>query len=154
MSRRFARRALRLPAIAAFVLTPAALAANAHGGASYSGTLAGANHIAITLRVAANARAVVAVKIAGLPIYCSGNAPPGTPTLAFPRTTISRSGKFTATGQDMIGSGPLKGSVAATFKISGTFTANGREHGTITTRYSGAAKSCSGSSAYSTRASA
>jgi len=76
----------------------------------------------------------------------------GTPTLAFPRTAISASGKFTATGEDMIGSGPLAGSVAATFKISGTFTADGREHGVITTKYSGAAKRCSGSSAYSTRA--
>ena len=141
-----------MPAAAACALTPAALAATAHPGASYTGALTGARHIAITLRVSANARSVIAVHIANLPIYCAGNAPPGTPTLAFPRTAISASGKFTATGEDMIGSGPLAGSVAATFKISGTFTADGREHGVITTKYSGAAKRCSGSSAYSTRA--
>jgi hypothetical protein len=140
-----------LPGLAAWALTPAALAASAHAGATYTGALAGSGHIAITFRVSPNARAVVAVQITGLPIYCSGNAPPGIPTLAFPRTAISASGKFAASGKDMIGSGPLKGSVAATFKISGTFMAGGREHGTITTRYGGAAKGCSGSSSYSTR---
>ena len=152
MRNRVALRALLLPGVAAFALTPAALASTAHAGATYSGTLAGARHIAITLQVSANARAVIAVHIAGLPIYCPGKPPPGTPTLTFPHTAVTASGKFAATGEDMIGSGPLKGSVAATFKISGTFTANGREHGVIATRYGGAAKGCSGSSAYSTRA--
>jgi hypothetical protein len=152
MRRRVALRALLLPGAAACALAPAAFAATAHPGASYTGAFAGAPHIAITLRVSANARSVVAVHIANLPIYCAGNAPPGTPTLAFPRAAISPSGKFAATGEDTIGSGPLEGSVAATFKISGTFTANGREHGVIATKYSGAAKRCSGSSAYSTRA--
>jgi len=48
----------------------------------------------------------------------------------------------------MIASGPLKGSVAATLSASGTFTAAGAVHGTLTTSYGGGAKSCGGHSSY------
>ncbi|HEY7967270.1 MAG TPA: hypothetical protein VID68_09590 [Solirubrobacteraceae bacterium] len=136
---------------AAFALAPAALAATARAGATYKGSLAGARHIAITLRVSAGGRAVVALHIASLPIYCSGSGPPGTPTLTFRPSAISQTGEFSASGADMIDSGPLKGSIAATFKVSGTFTAGGGEHGVIVTAYGGAAKHCSGRSRYSTR---
>ena len=152
MRRRISLRAALALGLGACALAPVALAATAQAGATYAGSLAGSRHIAITLHVSPSGRAVVALHIATLPIYCAGNGPPGTPALAFPRSAISQAGKFSASGADMIGSGPLKGSVAATFKVSGTFTAGGRERGVILTTYSGAARHCSGSSAYSTRA--
>ena len=50
----------------------------------------------------------------------------------------------------MISSGPAKGSVAATLRVSGSFAGGGRESGTVTTTYGGPAAKCGGHSAYST----
>ena len=93
---------------------------------------------------------VESLRISSLPIYCGGSGPPGTPKIKFQNATISASGSFSSPGKDTIATGPLKGSVAATLVVSGSFSAGGHEHGTVTTTYGGPAKKCGGHSAYST----
>ena len=115
----------------------------------YRGSLSGAqSKISISFRTSAGGTQVQDLDIGALPIYCPGNGPPGKPSIVFLKAKISSSGKFSTAGKDMIESGPLKGTVAATLKATGTFTAGGRVHGTLTTTYSGPAKSCSGHSSY------
>jgi hypothetical protein len=115
----------------------------------YRGTLGGSqSKISISLRTSSGGGEVQGLHISALPIYCPGNGPPGTPTIVFAKARISASGRFSSAGKDMISSGPLKGSVVATLKLSGTFTAGGGVHGTITTIYGGSAKSCGGHSSY------
>jgi hypothetical protein len=120
-------------------------------GAGYTGALAGSHSkITISFRVSASGAEVENLRISGLPIYCAGNGPPGTPKIAFHNATISASGSFSSPGKDMVASGPLKGSVVATLLVSGSFSAGGHEHGTVTTTYTGPAKKCGGHSTYNT----
>ena len=119
-------------------------------GSVYRGALGGSqSKISISFRVSAGRSEIAGVNISALPIYCAGNGPPGTPTIVFAKAGISPAGRFSSAGKDMISSGPLKGSVVATLKLSGAFTAGGGVHGTITTIYGGSAKSCGGHSSYS-----
>lgn len=137
----------------ALVLAASAPAAAPQRGATYGGTVSmphGA--ITISLRVSADGGKVEDVQLAALPIYCAGNGPPGTPTIVFKSARVSAAGKFSSAGTDMLGSGPLKGSVAARLSVTGTFTSGGRLHGTLTTTFSGAAKQCGGHSPYTARA--
>ncbi len=137
--------------VALALLTAPALAASPVRGASYRGALGGSHaKIAISFRVSANGSQVQKLRISALPIYCAGSGPPGTPTLSFQGAKISASGTFSSSGKDIISSGPLKGSVAATLRVSGSFAAGGKESGTITTIYSGSAAKCGGRSSYST----
>jgi hypothetical protein len=130
-------------------LAAPALGAPALKSGVYRGFLAGVDSkISISLRVSAGGTQIAGVTLSALPIYCSGNGPPGTPSIVFAKAKISDARKFTTTGKDMIGSGPLKGSVAATFSVTGTFTAAGSVHGTLTTSFEGDAKSCGGHSSY------
>jgi hypothetical protein len=136
---------LAAPAVAATTL----LAASPPKTGVYHGSLGGSqSKISISFRVSAGGGDVEAMKIGALPIYCSGNGPPGTPTIVFQKAAITHAGKFTTRGRDVIASGPLKGSVVATLAVSGTFTAGGGVHGTTATSYGGPAKSCSGRSSY------
>jgi hypothetical protein len=136
-----------LPAL----LAAAALAAAPIKGATYRGTLSGARaKITIRFRVSAGATQVQNLRIASLPIYCSGNGPPGAPHISFANARISASGSFSSRGKDMITTGPLKSSVVATLLITGTFARDGKESGTVTTTYAGTAKQCGGHSTYTT----
>jgi hypothetical protein len=117
----------------------------------YRGSLAGsASKISISFRVSAAGGKLDALKMSALPIYCPGNGPPGSPALVFLKTKITHA-KFSTSGKDMIASGPLKGSVAATLKVTGSFAAGGSVQGTVTTTFGGPAKSCGGHSTYSAR---
>jgi hypothetical protein len=137
--------ALAAPAVAATTL----LAASPPKAGVYHGSLGGSRtKISISFRVSAGGADVEAMKISALPIYCSGNGPPGTPTILFQKAPITHTGKFATKGRDVIASGPLKGSVVATLAVSGIFTAAGSAHGTVATSYGGPAKSCSGTSSY------
>jgi len=107
--------------------------------------------IAISFRLSANGGRVEDVRLAALPIYCAGNGPPGTPTIVFKSAVVSAGGRFASPGEDMLGSGPLKGSVAARLTVTGTFASGGRVHGTLTTTFGGAARECGGHSPYSAR---
>jgi hypothetical protein len=127
------------------------LAAGPVKDGAYRGSLAGAaSKISISFRVSAGGAEIDAMKMSSLPIYCPGNGPPGSPALVFLKAKISHA-KFATRGKDMIASGPLKGSVAATLRVTGSFAAGGAVHGTVTTTFSGPAKSCSGHSSYNAR---
>src|SRR5579859_2486253 len=126
-----------------------ALAAPALRGAVYRGSLGGSqSKIAISFRVSSAGSEVEALRISALPIYCSGNGPPGTPTIVFATARVSAAGTFSSAGKDVIGSGPLKGQVVATLAVSGSFFAGGGAHGRITTSYGGPAKNCGGHSSF------
>jgi hypothetical protein len=126
-----------------------ALAAAPLKGSVYRGSLGGSqSKISISFRVSPGGGEIEGLNISALPIYCAGNGPPGTPMIAFAKAGISAAGRFSSAGKDMISSGPLKGSVVATLKLSGAFSAGGGVHGTITTIYGGSAKSCGGHSSY------
>lgn len=126
-----------------------ALAAAPLKGSVYRGALGGSqSKISISLRVSADGGEVEGVRISALPIYCRGNGPPGTPTIVFTKARISAAGRFSSAGKDMISSGPLKGSLVARVKLTGSFAAGGGVRGTITTIYGGPAKSCGGHSSY------
>ena len=133
------------------LLATAAFAAAPVKGAGYTGALAGSHSkITISFRVSASGAEVESLRISSLPIYCGGSGPPGTPKIKFQNATISASGSFSSPGRDTIATGPLKGSVVATLVVSGSFSAGGHEHGTVTTTYGGPAKKCGGHSAYIT----
>jgi hypothetical protein len=137
--------------VALALLAASALAASPIKGASYRGALRGSHaKIAISFRVSANGSQVQKLRISALPIYCAGSGPPGTPTLSFQDAKISAGGTFSGSGKDIIGSGPLKGSVAATLRVTGSFAAGGKESGIVTTIYSGSAAKCGGHSSYAT----
>jgi hypothetical protein len=127
------------------------LAADSARAGLYRGALEGSrSNITISFRVSAGM--VEGLAVSSLPLYCPGTGPPGTPTIVFANARISPGGRFAAAGKDMISSGRLKGAVAATLKVSGTFASDGSEHGTVTTDYGGgAATACGGHSAYKTR---
>jgi hypothetical protein len=139
--------------LVALVLVATSVAgANARKGGVYHGSLSGTqSKISIDVHVSPAGTAVVAITLSALPIYCPGNGPPGTPSIVFAKAKISAAGKFSTTGKDMIASGPLKGSVAATLTVNGTFTATGTLHGTLSTSYGGGAKRCGGHSSYNAR---
>ncbi|HVC85761.1 MAG TPA: hypothetical protein VNC12_10975 [Solirubrobacteraceae bacterium] len=137
--------------VAFAVAAAAAFAAAPVTGATYTGALAGQHpKITISFRVSASGREVENLRIGRLPIYCGGSGPPGTPRIKFKNAAISANGSFSSPGKDMIATGPLKGSVVATLRVSGSFSAGGHERGTVTTTYSGPAKNCGGHSAYAT----
>jgi hypothetical protein len=118
----------------------------------YRGALSGSHaSITISFHVSAGGGNVADLHISSLPMYCPGSGPPGTPSIVFAKASISATGRFTSTGKDLITTGRLKGAVAATLKVSGSFSSDGSEHGTVTTEFGGAASACSGHSAYATR---
>jgi len=139
-------------AAASALCAATAFAGPARSGATYRGSLAGSQgHVSITLRISADGARVSAVTLSKLPIYCTGNAPPGA-RVTFRAATISAAGSFSTTGVDSLVAGPLKGQKVATLTLRGTFGAGGGERGVITTTYSGPAAHCGGKSSYSTRA--
>jgi hypothetical protein len=128
------------------------LAAGAVKDGVYRGSLAGsASKISISFRVSSAGGEIDALKMSALPIYCPGNGPPGSPSIVFLKAKINH-GSFSTNGKDMIASGPLKGSVAATLRVTGSFAAGGAVRGTVTTTFSGPAKSCGGHSSYNAHA--
>lgn len=139
-----------LPALVA----AAALAAAPVRGASYRGTLTGPRSaIRISFRVSPSGTRLGSIVVSALPIYCTGQPPPAA-RIAFSGATIDAHGTFTATGADKIGVGPLKGSVIAKLRLTGSFGANRSETGVLTTTFTGgSATKCSGHSSYRTKAS-
>jgi hypothetical protein len=130
-----------------------ALAADPVRGAAYKGSLTGASSsIRISFRVSPGGSQVQAIRLSALPIFCAGGAPPNS-TLEFANARVTAAGTFSAAGRDVLGVGPLKGTVAAKLVVTGTFAANGRESGTVTTTFSGSAKHCGGRARYRTRSS-
>jgi hypothetical protein len=146
------RKILVLAAAAVAVSGGAALAAGPVRGATYRGSLDGSQaHVSIDFRVSAAGSQVTGVTLGKLPIYCTGNAPPGA-RVAFRAARISAAGTFSTTGADTLVAGPLKGQKVATLTLRGTFAAGGAEHGVLVTTYSGPASHCGGTSSYSARA--
>jgi hypothetical protein len=138
--------------LAAAALPAAALAAQPLKGTVYRGSLGGAQaSVAIALRVS-SAGEVSGLSLSKLPIYCPGSGPPGTPTIVLVPARVSAGGSFATTGKDVIGSGRLKGSVVARFKLSGTFAGGGAAGGALITSYGGAARGCGGRSSYTAHA--
>lgn len=131
----------------------AASAAPPIRAAHYSGALrAPQSKVSISFAVSPAGDRVTSLRIGMLPFYCAnGPGPSATPRLTFPQAVISRRGTFSAAGQDRVASGPLKGVPLAKVLVTGAFAAGGRESGTVTTTYPGAAQRCSGHSAYATR---
>jgi hypothetical protein len=145
------RRILGVALLAIALSSAAAFAAAPVRGATYRGALSGSHSsITITFKVSAGGSQVQAIHLSALPIFCSGGAPPNS-TLMFAKARVTVAGTFSATGRDLLGVGPLKGTVAATLAISGTFAAGGRASGTVTTTFSGSAKHCGGKARYSAR---
>jgi hypothetical protein len=137
-------------AVALGVMAASALAGGPLRGATYRGSLAGSmSAVAISFHVTANGT-VEGVKLSRLPLYCAGNGPPAA-RISFASAKVSAQGTFAAAGRDVIASGPVKGSVAATLALTGRFGAGGAESGTLTTTYNGPAKRCGGRSNYATR---
>ena len=132
----------------------AALAAAPVKGSSYRGTLTGSRSaITVSFRVAHSGTSISQVDVSALPLYCSGKPPP-TARISFSGAPISAHGTFTATGADKIGVGPLKGSVIAKLKLTGSFAADRSESGVLTTTLAGGSSArCSGHSNYRTKAS-
>jgi hypothetical protein len=136
-------------ALSALAVGPATVLAAPLKDGAYRGSLGGvASKISISFRVFAGEREVEDMKLSALPIYCAGNGPPGAPAIVFLKAKISHRGSFATSGKDMIAAGPLKGAVVATLSVSGSFTAGGAVHGTVTTTYGGPAKSCGGHSGF------
>jgi hypothetical protein len=134
------------------LLTASTLAAGLAKDGVYRGALSGSRaSITISFHVSAAGGNVADLQISKLPMYCPGSGPPGTPSIVFATAPVSTTGRFTSTGRDVITTGRLKGAVAATLKVSGTFASDGSEHGTVTTEFGGAAAACSGHSTYATR---
>lgn len=140
--------------VAALVLalsTAVALAAAPVRGATYRGSLTGAqSSIQISFRVSPGGGQVQAIRLSALPIFCTGGAPPNS-TLKFASAVVTRTGTFSTTGRDLLGVGPLKGTVAAKLTLTGTFAAGGRESGTVTTIFGGSGTRCGGRVRYRTR---
>lgn len=133
------------------VIGASALAATPLKGASYAGTLDGSRApITISFHVSPSGGEVESLRISSLPMYCAGKGPPGAPRISFHSAKISASGSFSSPGKDVIGASPLKGSVAATLVVTGSFAPGGHEGGTVTTTYGGPAKKCGGRSSYRT----
>ena len=148
--RRNQRAAVSVAVLALALSAAVALAAGPVRGATYRGSLTGArSSIQISFRVSPGGSQVQAIKLSALPIFCTGGAPPNS-TLKFASAGV-RAGTFSTTGRDLLGVGPLKGTVAATLTLSGTFAAGGRESGTVTTIFAGSAKHCGGRARYTTR---
>jgi hypothetical protein len=134
------------------LLTASTLAAGPARSGVYRGALSGSRaSITISFHVSAGGGTVADLQISSLPMYCPGSGPPGTPGIVFAKAPISAAGRFTSTGKDVITTGRLKGAVAATLKLSGSFASDGSEHGTVTTEFGGAAAACSGHSTYATK---
>ena len=148
-------RPLRIPAlglaVAAIAAGPAvALAVAPEKGASYSGTLAAPRTaIKVSLAVSANGKKVTKLRISDIPLFCSGGGPPV--PITFKAVKISKTGAFKSTGVQHISTGPLKGQLGARLSITGTFGPGGSERGAVTVKFP-TAKSCDGTTTYSTRA--
>ena len=148
-------RLLRIPAlglaVAALAAGPAAaVAAAPEKGASYKGTLtAPRTSIKVSLAVSADGRKITKLRISNIPLFCSGGGPPVPITFKAAKTSIA--GTFTSTGVQHITSGPHKGQLGARLSITGKFGAGGSEHGAVTVKFP-TAKSCDGTTTYSTRA--
>ena len=136
------------------ILAAAALAAAPVRGGSYRGALTGSRSaIHVSFRVSSSGNAVTQVTVSALPLYCSGKPPP-TARITFSGAPVTSHGTFTAMGADKIGVGPLKGSVIAKLKLTGSFAAGKSESGVITTTLiGGSSATCSGHSSYRTKAS-
>jgi hypothetical protein len=132
----------------------AALAAAPVRGGSYRGALTGSRSaIHVSFRVSSSGTAVSHVTVSALPLYCSGKPPPSA-RITFFGAPVDSHGTFTAKGADKIGVGPLKGSVIAKLKLTGTFATGRSESGVITTTLiGGSTATCSGHSSYRTKAS-
>lgn len=136
------------------LLAASALAATPVHGAAYRGALTGSRSaIHVSFRVSASGNAVSAIVVTALPLYCTG-APPPSARIAFSSAKIDAHGTFAALGADKIGVGPLKGTVIAKLKLTGSFAPNRTESGLLETTLAGGSPSrCSGHSPYKTRAS-
>ena len=139
-----------LPAL----LAAAAVAAAPVRGAFYRGALIGSRSaVRVSFHVNGAGTSVSSIFISALPLYCPGKPPP-TARISFSGAPIGAHGTFSASGTDKIHAGPLKGSVIAKLKLTGTFAANRGEHGELTTTLTGgSAARCSGHASYRTKAS-
>jgi hypothetical protein len=144
-------RIVSVAAIAMAMPAAVALAAAPTRGATYRGLLAGSHSsIKVSFHVSPGGSQVQAIRLSALPVFCPGGAPPNS-TLTFANAHVTPAGTFSTTGRDLLGVGPLKGTVAAKLAITGTFAAGGHESGTVTTIFAGSATHCDGRARYSAR---
>jgi hypothetical protein len=152
VSRRLRARMIGVSATALVVVLATAgvaMAANQVKGANYSGTINANGGLAISFKVSSDGKDVVKMKVPQPPLFCSGGGPPPPQKPAKP-APISTAGTFAETLQYVASTGPKKGSVIATLKVTGTFHAHKKESGKATVTWKGA-PSCGGSAPYSTK---
>lgn len=87
------------------------------------------------------------ITLSNIPIYCSGGGPPIPVT--FPKTTISKAGRFTVKATVRIKVGPKKGRIGEKLTLSGRF-AHGKVSGTLKTDFVSFAQ-CSGSTRFTAK---
>jgi hypothetical protein len=141
---------LATAAVLAVLVAGSALAAGPVKGGSYAGSLIPSRDgVTVSFKVSANGKQVTGLSASNTPLYCSGGGKPI--PVHFKNVTVSGNGTFSSTGKYLILEGPKKGQVGANLKITGKFLKARKEQGTLTTSYVGF-PSCSGKSAYSTKA--
>jgi hypothetical protein len=139
-----------LVALAVLLVAGAALAAGPVKGGAYAGSLIPSRDgVTVNFKVSVNGRQVTGLSTSNIPLYCSGGGKPI--PVHFKNAAISSKGTFSSTGKYLILEGPKKGQVGANLKISGKFLNARKERGALRTSYVGFS-SCSGISAYSTKA--
>jgi hypothetical protein len=135
-----------LAVVGVIALAGPALGANQVKSAKYSGKINANGGLAISFKVSSNGKNVLNMKVPQPPIFCQGGGPPPPQKPAKP-APISSAGTFSETLQYIASNG----SVVATMKVTGTFHAHRKESGKVTISWP-AAKSCSGSAGYTTKA--
>ena len=137
-----ARRIAILATAAVLALTATALAGKPKSG-TYSGSLASPR---TTYLVSMKLTGVTLshITLSNVPFYCSSGGP--AIPVTFPRTTISKAGRFTVKAVVKLTAGPKKGQVGEKLTLSGRF-AHGKVSGTLKTDVVGIAQ-CSGSSRF------
>jgi hypothetical protein len=155
-ARRTAARPLAAVLVGALIALPAGAFGVTRGvpvkAATYHGGLTGSQaNVTLAFSVSTNGTRVTDVRINLLPFYCAGVGPGPTaaPRITFAAVSISPRGAFATAGSDRVASGPLKGALLAKLELTGRFAARAAT-GTLATTYTGAARRCSGRSAYRT----
>ena len=111
-------------------------------GATYNGTVK-QNAISLLFKVSASGRRVTKLTLSNLPLFCQGGGAPS--KISFDSARIRRGRFHTSATQT------FHGSVAATAKLAGKFTANGGAKGSLNVTYP-KAHSCSGSTTFTAAA--
>jgi hypothetical protein len=119
-------------------LVGTALAATKFTGGTYSGTLAPATTVTLTLKLTRTK--VSGILLSSIP-PCYENSGGPSPTIKLKSAKIAKTGKFATTGTYVIDSGPYKGKAGYRFSLKGRFRAGGKVSGTLKT-VSGVGSKC------------